>query len=66
MHHRFALYGESIAIVSKSVAEDQNVSIPRHSSELGLSYAILWRILHLYLHLHPYKAQLMQPLKSAS
>ena len=53
------------AIVSESVAEEPNVSIPRCSQELGLSYGTFWRILHLGLHLHPYKVQLMQQLKSA-
>ena len=56
---------ENIAIVNESVAEDPNVSIPHRSQELGLSYGTLWRILHLDLHLHPYKAQLMQQLKPA-
>ena len=62
MHHCFARSAENIAIVSESVSEDQNVSIPRRSQELGLSYGIFWRILHLNLHLHPYKVQLMQQL----
>ena len=37
--------------------------ISRRSQELGLSYCTLWRILHLDLQLHPYKAQLRQQLK---
>ena len=49
--------------MSENVAEDPNVSIPCHSQELGLSYGTLWRILHVDLHLHPYKAQLTQQLK---
>ena len=53
VHHRFARSAENIAAVSESVAEDPNVSIPRRSQELGLSYGTLWRILHLDLHLHP-------------
>ena len=61
--HCFVRSAENIAIVSESVAEDPNVSIPRRSQELGLSYGILWRILHLDLHLHPYKVQLRQQLK---
>ena len=65
VHHRFARYAENIAIVSESVAEDPNVSIPRRPQELGLSYGTLWRILHLDLHLYPYKVQLMQQLKPA-
>ena len=32
---------ENITIVSESVAEDSNVSIPRYSQELGLSYGTL-------------------------
>ena len=63
MHHRFACCTENIAIVSESVAEDPNVSISRHSQELGLSYGTLWRISYLDLHLHPYKVQLTQQLK---
>jgi hypothetical protein len=65
VHHRFARSAENIAAVSESVAEDPNVSIPRRSQELGLSYGTLWRILHLDLHLHPYKVQLTQQLKPA-
>ena len=37
-HLCFARSAENIAIVSESVAEDSNVSIPRRSQELGLSY----------------------------
>ena len=62
VYHRFARSAENIAIVSESVAEDPNVSIPRRSQELGLSYGTLWRILHLDLHLHPYNVQLRQQL----
>ena len=65
MHHRLARSAENIAIVSETVAEHSNVSISRRSQELGLSYHTLWSILHLDLHLHPYKVQLMQQLKQA-
>ena len=41
----------NIAIVSKSVADNSNISI----QELGLCYGTLLGILHLDLHLHPYK-----------
>ena len=41
MHHRFARSAEDIAIVSKSVAENPNVTIPRRSQELGLFYGTL-------------------------
>ena len=54
VYHRFALFAENIAIVSDIVAEDTNVSIPRSSQALRLSYGILWRILHLDLQLHLY------------
>ena len=37
VHYRFACFAENIAIVSESVAEDTNVSIPCRSQELGLS-----------------------------
>ena len=36
VHHRFARSADNIAIVSESVAEDPNVSIPCRSQELGL------------------------------
>ena len=39
LHHLFSGSAEDIGIISKSVVEDPNVSIPRHSQELGLSYA---------------------------
>ena len=54
VHHRFTRSAEDIAVVSESVAENTNVSIPRHPQELWLSYGTLWRILHLDLHLHRY------------
>ena len=41
------------------------MSIPRGSQELGLSYGTLRRILHLDLHLPPYKVQQTQLLKPA-
>ena len=63
MHHRFTHLAENVVIVSESVAEDPNVSIPRRSQELELSYGTLFRILHLDLQLHPYKFQLRQQLK---
>ena len=65
MNHRFARSAQNIAIVSESVAEDPNESIPRRSQELGLSYCTLFRILHLDLHLHPYKTQFTQQLNPA-
>ena len=65
MHHRFASSAENIAFASKSVAVDPNVSIPRRSQQLGRSYATLWCILHLDLHLLLYKVQLMQQLQKA-
>ena len=58
VHHRFVRSAENIAIINESVAEDPNVSILRRSPELELSYCTLWPILHLDLHLHPYKFQL--------
>ena len=61
VHHRFARSAENIAIVSERVTKDPNVSIPRRSLELGLSYGTLCRILHLDL--HPYKVHLTQHLK---
>ena len=65
VHQRFARSAENIAIVSESVAEDPNVYIPRCFLELGLSYGILWCIVHLGLHLHPYKVQITRRLKPA-
>ena len=58
VHHRFARSSENIAIVSESVVADPNVSIPHRSQKTGLSYDMLWRILHLDLHLHPYKVHI--------
>ena len=55
VHRRSARSAENIATVIQSDAEDSNVSI-------GRSYGTLWRILHLNLHLHPYKVQLIQQL----
>ena len=46
---------ENIGIVSESVAEEKNVPITHRSQELVLSYGILWRILHLDLHLQSYR-----------
>ena len=63
VHHRFACSAENIDIASESVAEDPNVSISRLSQELWLSYSTLQLILHLNLHLYPYKVQLTQQLK---
>ena len=65
MQCRFARSAENIAIVSESVAEGPNVLTPPRSQELGLSYGTLWLILHLDLHLHPYKVQFTQQLKPA-
>ena len=62
VHHRFARSAKNISIVSESVAEDPNVSIPRR---LGLSWGTLWCIFPLDIHLHPYKVQFMQKLKPA-
>ena len=42
VHHRCARSAENIAIASASIAEYPNVSIPRHSHELGLYYGTLW------------------------
>lgn len=63
VHHRNIRSAENIAVVAQSVEEDPNLSIPRRAQHLGLSYGSLWRILHLDLHLHPYKIQLTQELK---
>ena len=62
---RFARSAENICIVSESVAENLNVSIPRSSQRLGLSYDTLWPILHLDPRLHPYKNQFTQLLKQS-
>lgn len=63
VHHRNVRSTENIAAVAASVEEDPNVSIPRRAQQLGLSNTSLWRILHLDLHLHPYKVQLVQKLE---
>ena len=38
VHHRFVRSSKNIAIVSESVAEDPNVSVPRRPQEVRLSY----------------------------
>ena len=53
VYQRFARSAENIDIVSESVAEDPNMSIPRRPQELGLSNGTQWRILHLDLYLQP-------------
>ena len=65
VHYCFARSAENIAIVSESIAEDPNVSIPRHFQELRWSYGTLLHILDLDLYIHPYKVQLTQQLKPA-
>lgn len=62
-HHRRVRSVENIAAVAESVEEDPNLSISRRSQQLGISATSLWRILHLDLHLHPYKVQLVQKLE---
>lgn len=62
-HHRNVRSHENIAAVAESVEEDPTTSINRRSQQLGLSYGSLWRILHLDLHLHPYKVRLAQKLE---
>ena len=44
VHHRFARSAKNIAIESESAVEDPNVSIPRHSQQLGLSYGTLHKV----------------------
>ena len=46
VNHRFAYFAENIDIVSKSIAQDPNVLIPRRSQKLGQYWRTLWRILH--------------------
>ena len=46
-----------------SLLQVKVLSIPRLSQELGRFYGTLWCILHLDLHLNPYKVQLTQQLK---
>ena len=53
--HHFARSAENIAIVSERFTENPNVSMSRRSQELVKFYGTLWRILHLALHLYPYK-----------
>ena len=42
VYNIFACSAQKIAIVSESVAEDPNVSIPRRSQELELSYIMAY------------------------
>ena len=62
----FRSFAKNIAIACESIAEGPNVSILHRSQKLGLFYGILWRILHLGLHLHPCKVQHTQQLKPAN
>ena len=55
IRQKTAQSNENIAAVQASVAEDRNLTIPRHSQELGLSQTTTWRILRNDLGLHPYK-----------
>ena len=64
VRHRFVRSAENIVIVSESVAEGPNVSIPCHSQDLGLFYGTLW-LYFTFRHLHPYKVQLTQQLRPA-
>ena len=54
---------ENIAAVAESVRDDYDQSTPRRSQQLGLSYAITWRILLKDLGLKTYEIQLAQDLK---
>ena len=49
VHNRFVGSAENITIVSESVFEEPNVSIPPHPQQLGLPYDTLCCILHLGL-----------------
>lgn len=62
-HYRIARSLENIVVVAESLDEDPTTSINRRSQQLGQSYGSLWRILHLDLHLHPYKVKLAQKLE---
>lgn len=63
VRRRTARSNENIAAVAESVREDNRMSIPRRSQEVGLSQTSTWRILRKDLGLHPYKIQLTQELK---
>ena len=54
---------ENIAAVSASVNDDHQLSIRRHSQQLGLCYSIMWKILLKDLGVKPFKIQLVQELK---
>jgi hypothetical protein len=62
---RTARSTENLHAVEESVDNDPGMSIPRRSQQLNISTSSLHRILHLDLHLHPYKVQLTQELKPA-
>lgn len=64
-HARPARTRENVAAVSESVREGPTTSTRRRSQQLGISDTTLRRILHIDLHLHPYKIQLTQELKPA-
>ncbi|CAK9811660.1 Transposable element Tc3 transposase [Anthophora quadrimaculata] len=62
-YQRSACSAKNIVAVRDSVEENPNLSIPRRSQQLQLSYGTTWRILHRDLNLHAYKIQLTQELK---
>ena len=52
---------ENIAAVSASVNDDHQLSIRRHSQQLGFCYSTTWKILRKDL--APFQIQLVQKLK---
>jgi len=62
--HRTGWSLDSIAAVSESVAESAGTSLCLRSQQLGIPRSTVQRILTKDLHLHAYKIQLTQELKS--
>ena len=63
VRRRFGRSAENIARIDVSVPNDPNQPISRHSQELCIVQATLWRFLRKDLGLHIYKIKLTQELK---
>ena len=57
---RIARSEEIIVVVSASIQNEPNQSIPRRSQELGIAQTTLWRIMRKDLGLHAFKIKLTQ------
>ena len=60
---RIARSEEIIAVLSASIQNEPNQSIPRRSQELGIAQTTLWRIMRKDLGLHAFKIKFTWELK---